>query len=67
MIEDKTCPFRFIPPYATVLLCNRSKCEFWSITMETCNVVLGINGILSISDSLQTLIERDIFSTPHKN
>lgn len=67
MPEDKTCPFRFIPPYATVLLCNRSKCEFWSTTMETCSVVLGLNGILSISDSLQVLLERNIFSTPDRN
>lgn len=53
---EKTCPFRFIAPYSTFQLCNKSECEPWSIVMSRCSITIGMNAILSIVDAFCPLI-----------
>lgn len=64
MPKEKICPLFLIFYKTTNNTCIKSKCEFWSEPMSMCSIVVGLNGILSISDALRGLSEHIKSSYP---
>lgn len=54
--DKKYCPFKLTPGYSDPF-CYLEDCQFWSDPMKMCSIVIGLNGILSISDALRGLSE----------